>query len=182
MAKKLERTYTIPLRKGILNVPKYKRAKRAVSEVKTFLEKHMKSEDIRIGPSLNEELWKNGIRNPPVRVTVTAVKEDNVVKAELEGVKFKSLKIQAKTEVATGLKGKLQGMMGSEKGDDKAPLEDLAEGSDKKKEAKVEKETKDVKEGSEEAKVEKDVEVEEEAKDVKEGSEEAKVEKEKNKP
>ncbi len=84
----LERIYTIPLRKEWLKVSRYKRAKKAVKGVLTFLQKHMKSEDVRLGRLLNVELWKHGIRNPPSRVKVTAVKDDkNVVRAELFGAK-----------------------------------------------------------------------------------------------
>lgn len=84
----LERTYTIPLRKEWLKVSRYKRAKKAVKGVLTFLQKHMKSQDVRLGRLLNVELWKHGIRNPPSRVKVTAVKDDkNVVRAELFGAK-----------------------------------------------------------------------------------------------
>ena len=55
----LERTYTIPLRREWLKAPRYKRAKRAIAAVRTFLERHMKSEDIRIGTHLNLEIWKD---------------------------------------------------------------------------------------------------------------------------
>ena len=60
-----ERTYTIPLRKEWLKSPKYRRAKKAISAVKQFLIKHMKSEDVRLGKYINEEIWKHGIKNPP---------------------------------------------------------------------------------------------------------------------
>ena len=44
-----ERTYTIPLRKAILKVPRYKRAKRAMSEIRIFLKRHLKVETVKIG-------------------------------------------------------------------------------------------------------------------------------------
>ena len=37
----LERTYNVPLRKEWLKVPKYKRAKKAVTALRQFLVKHM---------------------------------------------------------------------------------------------------------------------------------------------
>jgi len=97
----LERIYTIPLRKEWLKVQRYKRAKKAVKGVLLFLERHMKSEDVRLGRFLNLELWKHGIRNPPSRVKVTVSKDDKgIVRAELFGapVEKKEVKLEKKTE------------------------------------------------------------------------------------
>ena len=102
----LERTYVIPLRKEWLKAPKYKRAKRAVNAVKTFLAKHMKSEDVRVGTSINLELWKHGIKNPPGRIKVDVKKNDeNIVRAEMTGV---PIVFEAKVEAEKGLMGKLK--------------------------------------------------------------------------
>ena len=82
----LERTYNVPLRKEFLKVPKYKRAKKAVKALKQFLVKHMKSDNIKIGKYLNDEIWKHGIKNPPHHVKLNAVKDkDGLVTAELVG-------------------------------------------------------------------------------------------------
>src|SRR3989338_5106209 len=87
----LERTYIIPLRREWLKAPKYRRAKRATTAVRSFLVKHMKSDSIKIGPFLNQEIWKRGIKSPPHKIKVTAVKDDQgVVKAELFGVPQKT--------------------------------------------------------------------------------------------
>ena len=86
--KKIERSYTIPLRREFLKVPKYKRAKKASKAVKEFLIKHMKSAEVFVGTKINEEVWKNGMRNPPSKVKVTAVKDEKgVVRASLFGAK-----------------------------------------------------------------------------------------------
>ena len=92
MAKKIttniERTYTIPLRKEFRKVANWKQTKKAVSAVKVFLKKHMKSENVKLGASVNEKLWKHGIKNPPHHIKVTVTKDDKgEVKAELFGVK-----------------------------------------------------------------------------------------------
>ncbi|MBW2986130.1 60S ribosomal protein L31 [Candidatus Woesearchaeota archaeon] len=85
----LERTYIIPLRREWRKSPRYRRAKKAVTAVKDFLIKHMKSEDIKIGKYLNEMLWKHGIKNPPCRIKVNVQKDDqNTVRAELFGKKI----------------------------------------------------------------------------------------------
>ncbi len=85
----VERTYNIPLRKEFLRAPRYKRAKTAVSALKRFLQRHMKSEDVYIGKRLNEKIWERGIKNPPHHVKVDVVKEDDgKVYAELSGFKY----------------------------------------------------------------------------------------------
>lgn len=85
----LERTYIIPLRRGWLKAPRYRRAKKAVNTIKEFLVRHMKSEDVRLMPDLNLEVWKHGMKNPPSRVKVNVSKDDKgVVKAQLFGVQM----------------------------------------------------------------------------------------------
>ncbi len=82
----LERTFNIPLRKEFQKVPKYKRAKKAVTALRKYLQRHMKSDNIKLGKNLNELIWANGIKNPPHHVKVSAVKEDSgVIRAELVG-------------------------------------------------------------------------------------------------
>ena len=86
MAEDLERVYTIPLR-NVKNVKKTIRAPRAIREVKNFLMKHMKVEDVVIDSSINEKIWERGIQKIPskIKVKATLVEEDDerYVKAEL---------------------------------------------------------------------------------------------------
>ncbi|MBW2997915.1 60S ribosomal protein L31 [Candidatus Woesearchaeota archaeon] len=86
----LKRNYVVPLRKGFLKTPVYKRSKKAVKVLKEFIAKHMKSEDVAVQKELNEHIWKHGIKNPPSRVSVTAVKDkEGKVSVNLESVKAK---------------------------------------------------------------------------------------------
>lgn len=111
---KLERTYTIPLRREYLKVPRYRRTEKASRALRAFLTKHLKSEAVKIGQHLNEFLWMHGMKNPPPRVKVNVVRvEDGTVYAELFG---KPLKIgkeekketaKEKTEEA-GLEGAVE--------------------------------------------------------------------------
>lgn len=95
----LERTYNVPLRKGYQKAPMYRRTKKAVNTLKEFLIKHMKSEDIKIGKYLNEELWKNGIKNPPHHIKIIVKKyETGTVFAEIEGYEAKEQKQKKKEE------------------------------------------------------------------------------------
>lgn len=71
----MEREYIVPLRKEFQKAPKYKRTNRAVRALRDFIARHMKSENVSIGKFLNLKLWENGIRNPPHKVMVKAVKD-----------------------------------------------------------------------------------------------------------
>ncbi|MFQ6054798.1 MAG: 50S ribosomal protein L31e [Methanosarcinales archaeon] len=80
-----EHVYTIPLR-AVKKVPRWKRSKRAIKEIRTYLAKHTKSdyEDIKLDKSLNEKIWERGAQKPPSKIRVRAVKfEDGIVEAEL---------------------------------------------------------------------------------------------------
>jgi len=98
---KIEKEYIIPLRKQVEKTVRYKRANKAIKTIKEFLVKHMKIYDrdlnkIKIDKYLNEYVWFRGIRKPPMKVKVKAIKEGDIVKvglAELpEKLKFKKLR------------------------------------------------------------------------------------------
>lgn len=78
MADEIERVITVPL-KATKMVPRSRRAKRAVKEVREFIARHMKAEEdkVWIDTKLNEKLWERGIQNPPSRITVKATKFDD---------------------------------------------------------------------------------------------------------
>lgn len=80
-----EQIYTIPLR-DVKKVPSWKRANKAVTEVRGFLVRHMKVEatQVKLDKSINELLWEKGCEKPPLSIRVRAVKfADGEVQAEL---------------------------------------------------------------------------------------------------
>ena len=85
----LTREYIVPLRKGWLKVPMYKRGKKAVKTLKEFLVNHMKVYDkdikkIRLEVDLNNEMRFRGMKKPPASIKVKAVKyEDGIVRVDL---------------------------------------------------------------------------------------------------
>src|SRR3990167_10671469 len=86
--KKTEREYVIPLREKCRPVARYKKTNKAVKTIKEFLVRHMKIYDrdlkkIKIDRHLNEFLWFRGIRKPPYKVKVKAIKEGEIVRVEL---------------------------------------------------------------------------------------------------
>ncbi len=84
MVEKLkEQIYVIPMIQT-KKVPRWIRASRAVKEIRQYLARHMKSQDIKIDASINEKIWSRGSENPPSRIRVRAMKfEDGQVQAEL---------------------------------------------------------------------------------------------------
>ena len=96
-AKIIERTYNIPLRKEFRKVPRWKKTNKAVTALREFLVKHMKSEDVKLGTALNEKLGQHGIKNPPHHVKVNVTKDEKgIVSAELFGAKEKAEKKAAR--------------------------------------------------------------------------------------
>ncbi len=96
----LERVYNIPLRKEFQKAPRNAKTKRAVSAIRSFVLKHMKAKNVKIGKYLNLELWKHGIRNPPHHIRVNCVKdEEGLVKAELLGAPKEEKKEEPKKKI-----------------------------------------------------------------------------------
>jgi len=71
----LERIYTIPLGRAWV-VPRYRRAEKAVTVLRKFVARHMKPDEVIIDPSVNEEIWKRGIQNPPRKIRVKLSKDN----------------------------------------------------------------------------------------------------------
>jgi large subunit ribosomal protein L31e len=72
----MERVYTIPLR-DVKKVPRTKRSPRATRYVRDFIQRHMKSEDVKIDASVNEKIWERGIQKIPPKIKVKATKEED---------------------------------------------------------------------------------------------------------
>ncbi len=82
----LERTYNVPLRKEYQKAPNWKRTPKAVTALREFLVKHMKSENINLDKQVNEKLWQHGIQNPPHHIKIIAKKDEKgIVTASLFG-------------------------------------------------------------------------------------------------
>lgn len=85
----LDREYIVPLRKGWLKVPRYKRGGKAVKTLKEFLAQHMKVYDrdlrkIKLDIMLNNEIRFRGMKKPPASIKVRAKKfDDGIVRVEL---------------------------------------------------------------------------------------------------
>ncbi|MFH0737537.1 MAG: 50S ribosomal protein L31e [Candidatus Micrarchaeota archaeon] len=114
---KLERIYTIPLRKAYETVRR-KRVPRAVKILREFIGRHMKAdgERILISKGLNAHLWVRSIMKPPRRVKVRLIKDEGVIRAYLHDEKIEEPKKTVK-----GAEGKKETPKAEAKGVTAAP-------------------------------------------------------------
>lgn len=84
--RKLERIYTIPLRKAF-DYLRTRRTERAVKLVREFAAKHMKVEleNVRISEGVNSLLWRDSIEKPPRRLKVRVVREGEMARIWIIG-------------------------------------------------------------------------------------------------
>jgi large subunit ribosomal protein L31e len=79
----LTRVYTINLGKAWIT-PQYRRTDRVVNMIREFATRHMKANDIKLDQDLNRQVWSRGKTNPPRKLRVKMVKdEDGVVTVSL---------------------------------------------------------------------------------------------------
>ena len=131
----LERAYIIPLRKKCRVVPQYKKTNKAVKTVKEFLAKHMKVENrdlnkVKLDEYLNNFLWAKGIKTPPAKVKVKAIKEEGIVRVELLDMPIKLVKKKArmdKREAAAESKKKKPVVKAESPKEEKEPSEEKEE-------------------------------------------------------
>lgn len=104
-----EKVFTIPLRKDWLKKSRVARTNRSVDAIRIFLSRHMKSDEIKLSPLLNESLWKRGAKKPPAFVKVKVAKdekgkvtammpEERMEITEKKGLKHKLLRRKGETE------------------------------------------------------------------------------------
>ena len=160
---KTEQEYTISLRGKFKHVARYKKTPKAIKSVKEFLAKHMKVYDrdlnkIKLEREVNEFLWARGIKNPPHKIKVKAIKNGDIVKVELvdlpNKLKFKKLREEKQEKEALDIKEKKKSMMekaketmqGKKEDENKDRVADKKEVQEKKKAVKEagEKQEKDL--------------------------------------
>lgn len=74
----LERIYTVPLGRAWV-APRYRRAEKAVTVLRSFVERHMKPASVIIDTKVNEAIWSRGIEKPPRKIRVRMAKDDEGV-------------------------------------------------------------------------------------------------------
>lgn len=136
-----EKIYTIPLIKA-KSVPRTKRAKRAIKEIKEFLSRHMKVETVKVDKSVNELVWSRGIKKIPSKVRIKAVKMEDVAWAYTP---------EAEIDIEEKKKKK-----------EKPPVEEKEEEEEEMEEIAEEERGEEIEEVEESKEMEEDIEVKEE--------------------
>jgi large subunit ribosomal protein L31e len=72
----ITRVYAINLGKAWIT-PQHKRTDRVVNMIREFAEKHMKSSEVKLDQDLNRQIWSRGKTNPPRKVRVKMVKDED---------------------------------------------------------------------------------------------------------
>lgn len=70
-----EKTYTIPIGKLGYTTDRGHRAPRAVRDVRKYVSRHMRSDEVSISNEINSSIWAAGINKPPRKIVVRAVKD-----------------------------------------------------------------------------------------------------------
>jgi large subunit ribosomal protein L31e len=70
------RIYTVNLSKA-WDTPKYRRTDRVINVIKEFTERHMQTDKVKIDQDLNRHIWSRGKKNPPRKIRLRMVKEDD---------------------------------------------------------------------------------------------------------
>ncbi len=138
----IEREYIINLRDKWKNVPRYKRANKAIKAIKQFIARHMKIYDrdlkkVKVDKYLNEIIWLRGIKKPPTKIKVKAIKNDKeIIKVEAsempEKLKFKKLREERREKEGKAVKKK-------EKIEEEKKPEEIIKEAEKKEEEKEKK-------------------------------------------
>jgi large subunit ribosomal protein L31e len=132
------RVYTINLGKAWIT-PEHKRTDRVVNMIREFAQKHMKSNEIKLDQDLNRQLWSRGKTNPPRKVRVKMVKEeDGTVTVSL----YEDLPATATTTTTTTTTTETPATVEKKEADIKAPAEITTTAEQSKEERSTESASK----------------------------------------
>jgi large subunit ribosomal protein L31e len=70
------RIYTVNLAKA-WDTPKYRRTDRVINIIKEFTQRHMQTNKVKIDQDLNRHIWSRGKTNPPRKIRLRMIKEDD---------------------------------------------------------------------------------------------------------
>lgn len=103
-----ERILTIPLRSEVLKANRTVKTERAVQTVRREVAKHLKIDDVRLSPLLNETLWAHSRERPPgsLRVKVEVKEGRAMVRLPEEMAVVDKGKGAARTDKAAETKNK----------------------------------------------------------------------------
>jgi large subunit ribosomal protein L31e len=70
------RIYTVNLSKA-WDTPKYRRTDRVINIIKEFAQRHMQTNKVKLDQDLNRHIWSRGKTNPPRKIRLRMIKEDD---------------------------------------------------------------------------------------------------------
>ena len=70
-----EKIYTIPIGRLGYATDRGHRSPKAVRDVRAYVARHMRADDVSISNEINQAIWGRGINKPPRKITVRAVKD-----------------------------------------------------------------------------------------------------------
>src|SRR5438093_458842 len=70
------RIYTVNLAKA-WDTPKYRRTDRVINIIKEFTQHHMQTDKVKIDQDLNRHIWSRGKTNPPRKIRLRMIKEED---------------------------------------------------------------------------------------------------------
>jgi large subunit ribosomal protein L31e len=59
------------------DTPKYRRTDRVINIIKEFTRRHMQTNKVKIDQDLNRHIWSRGKKNPPRKIRLRMIKEDD---------------------------------------------------------------------------------------------------------
>lgn len=72
-----EKIFNLNLRKQFVKVARWRRAKDFTQLLRKILKKKLKTDKIKIDKKLNEKIWERGMENPPAKLRIKTVKQDD---------------------------------------------------------------------------------------------------------
>jgi large subunit ribosomal protein L31e len=70
-----EKIYTIPIGRLGYATDRGHRSPKAVRDVRAYVARHMRADEVSISNEINQAIWRRGINKPPRKITVRAVKD-----------------------------------------------------------------------------------------------------------
>jgi len=78
-----EKYLILNLRKLLVRKQNWRRSESAIFILKRLLKRHLKTDKIKISTSLNNLIWKRGIKRPITKIKIKAVKDGEEYKVDL---------------------------------------------------------------------------------------------------
>jgi len=105
------RIYTVNLAKA-WDTPKHRRTDRVINIIREFTQRHMQTNKVKIDQDLNRHIWSRGKTNPPRKIRLRMIKEEDdtvvvssfieekssLLEESVEEPKVKAEKVEEKVE------------------------------------------------------------------------------------